>query len=195
MTRISTKFLMMLGIAISFAACSNDDSVKSKDNSINSSDSSMSLKDVPSKVYDPCQMLEIKDIEEIFPGANIKITTHDTVPANPLGMKRCFWDASADDMKFVQLTISSDAETKVMAVDKQFENNRQFIVNAKSISGIGDEAYYGGSGLKAGAGLHVLLKNKGVLLGVQVGLGFGNTDVQKHIEIEKSLAHKVIQRL
>ncbi|MDY0195662.1 MAG: hypothetical protein WC253_02275 [Sulfurovaceae bacterium] len=195
MTKISAKFLMILGIAISFAACSNDDSVKSKNNSINSSDSSMGLKDVPAKVYDPCQMLDIKDIEEIFPGANIKITTHDTVPANPLGMKRCFWDASADDMKFVQLTISSDADAKVMAVDKQFENNRQFIVNAKSISGIGDEAYYGGSGLRAGAGLHVLLKNKGVLLGVQVGLGFGNTDVQKHIEIEKSLAHKVIQRL
>jgi len=195
MTKIGAKFLILLCIAISFAACSNDDSAKSKDNSINSSDSSMKLKDVSAKIYDPCQMLEIKDIEEIFPGANIKITTHDTVPANPLGMKRCFWDASADDMKFVQLTISSDAETKVMAVDKQFENNRQFIVNAKSISGIGDEAYYGGSGLKAGAGLHVLLKNKGVLLGVQVGLGFGNTDMQKHIKIEKSLAHKVIQRL
>jgi len=50
-------------------------------------------------------------------------------------------------------------------------------------------------GRKAGAGLHVLLKSKGVLLDIQVGLGFGNTDMQKHIEIEKSLAHKVIQRL
>lgn len=195
MITVNVRFLMAIGAVMFITGCSNDDSAKSKDNSINSSDSSVNSQTLLAKVYDPCQMLEIKDIEEIFPGANIKITTHDTVPANPLGMKRCFWDASADDMKFVQLTISSDAETKVMAVDKQFENNRQFIVNAKSISGIGDEAYYGGSGLKAGAGLHVLLKNKGVLLGVQVGLGFGNTDVQKHIEIEKSLAHKVIQRL
>ncbi|MGW8169371.1 MAG: hypothetical protein ACWGHH_05150 [Sulfurovaceae bacterium] len=195
MIKVNARSLMAIGVAIFIAGCSNDDSAKSKDNPINSSDSSVNLKDVSAKIYDPCEMLETKDIEEIFPGAKVKITTHDTVPANPLGMKRCFWDASEDDMKFVQLTISSDAETKVMAVDKQFENNRQFIENAKSISGIGDEAYYGGSGLKAGAGLHVLVKNKGVLLGVQVGLGFGNTDEQKHIDIEKSLAHKVIQRL
>lgn len=195
MTRISAKFLMMLGIAISLAACSNDDAAESKDNSMNSNDRSVNLKEASAKVYDPCQMLETKEIEEIFPGENIKITTHDTAPANPLGMRRCFWDASADDMKFVQLTISSDAESKVMSVDKQFENNRQFIEDPTSISGIGDGAYYGGSGLKAGAGLHVLVKNKGVLLGVEVGLGFGNADEQKHIEIEKSLAHKVIQRL
>ena len=186
---------MIIGVAISLVACSNDDSAKSKDDSIISGDNSKNSQDVLAKVYDPCQMLELKDIEEIFPGSDIKITTHDTVPANPLGMRRCFWDASENDMKFVQLTISSDAESKVMAVDKQFENNRQYIQNAKSISGIGDGAYYGGSGLKAGAGLHVLVKNKGVLLGMQLGLGFGNADEQKHIEIEKSLAKKVIQRL
>lgn len=195
MTKFNAKLLMMLCIAISLVACSNDDSAKSIDNSINSNDSSINLKDASAKVYDPCKMLETKDIEEIFPGANVKITTHDTVPANPLGMRSCFWEASADDMKFVQLTISSDAEATVMPVNKQFENSRQFIENAISISGIGDGAYYGGSGLKAGAGLHVLVNYKGVLLSVQVGLGFGNTDEQKHIEIEKSLAHKVIQRL
>lgn len=162
---------------------------------MNSNDHSVNLKETSAKVYDPCQMLKTKEIEEIFPGANVKITIHDTEPANPLGMRRCFWDANADDMKFVQLTISSDVESKVMPVNKQFENNRQFIENPISISGIGDGAYYGGSGLKAGAGLHVLVKNKGVLLGVDVGLGFGNADEQKHIEIEKYLAHKVIQRL
>ena len=194
MTRRSAGFLMILGIAISLAACSND-AAESKDNAINPNDSNVNVKEASAKVYDPCQMLEIKEIEEIFPGANVKITTHDTAPANPLGMRRCFWDASTDEMKFVQLTISSDAESKVMPVEKQFENNRQFIENPKSISGIGDGAYYGGSGLKAGAGLHVLVKNKGVLVSVEAGLGFGNADEEKHIEIEKSLAHKVIQRL
>ncbi len=195
MTKISARFLMIIGVAISLVACSNDDSAKSKDDSVISGDNSKNSQDVSAKVYDPCQMLELKDIKEIFPGSDIKITTHDMEPANPLGMRRCFWDASQSDMKFVQLTISSNAESEVMAVDKQFENNRQYIENAKSISGIGDEAYYGGSGLKAGAGLHVLIKNKGVLLGVQLGLGFGNADELKHIEIEKSLAKKVIQRL
>ncbi len=195
MFKANAKFLMAVVAVMFIAGCSNDDSAKSKDDPVILNDSTFKSQDLLAKVYDPCQMLEAKDIEEIFPGANIKITTHDIVPVNPLGARRCFWDASGDDMKFVQLTISSDAEAKVMAVDNQFENNRKFTANAKSISGIGDEAYYGGSGLKAGAGLHVLLKSKGVLLGIQVGLGFGNKDEQKHIEIEKSLAHKVIQRL
>ena len=195
MFKVNARFLMVFGAAMFIVGCSNDNSAKSEDDSTILDHNSVNPNDVSIKVYDPCEMLDKKDIEEIFPGINVKITTHDTKPANPLGMRRCFWDAREDDMKFVQLTISSDVETKIMAVDKQFENNRQYIQNAKSISGIGDEAYYGGSGLKAGAGLHVLVKDKGVLLGVQVGLGFGNTDEQKHIDIEKSLAHKVIQRL
>lgn len=98
-------------------------------------------------------------------------------------------------MKFVQLSITSDAETKTMKTAEQFENNRQFIENVKTVSEVGDGAYYGGSGLKAGAGLHVLVKNKGVLINIIVGLGFGNSDEQMHLEIEKSLAKKVVERL
>lgn len=192
MTNISIRFLVAFGIF--FAACSNDDSSNSKDENVTSIGATNS-QDISMKVYDPCEMLTSKDIQEIFPEASIKITTHDMKPANPLGMRRCFWEASEDDMKFVQLTISSDSESEAMKVDEQFENNRKYIQNVKSVSGVGDGAYYGGSGLKAGAGLHALVKNKGVLLGVQVGLGFGNKDEQKHLNIEKSIAEKVIQKL
>lgn len=192
MMKKSIIFLTVFGIF--FAACSKDDSSNSKDEN-SSSNSSTNSQDVSTKVYDPCEMLTSKDIQEIFPGANIKITTHDMKPANPLGMRRCYWEASEGDMKFVQLTISTDSQSEAMKVDKQFENNRQYIQNVKSVSSIGDGAYYGGSGLKLGAGLHVLVKNKGALLGVQVGLGFGNSDEPKHLEIEKSIAQKVIQKL
>lgn len=194
MTNISIRFLVAFGLVIFFVACSNDDSSNSKDENATSIGTTNS-QDISMKVYDPCEMLTSKDIQEIFPEASIKITTHDTKPANPLGMRRCFWEASEDDMKFVQLTISSDSESEAMKVDEQFENNRKYIQNVKSVSGVGDGAYYGGSGLKAGAGLHALVKNKGVLLGVQVGLGFGNKDEQKHLNIEKSIAEKVIQKL
>ena len=194
MTNISIRFLVAFGLVIFFVACSNDDSSNSKDENATSIGTTNS-QDISMKVYDPCEMLTSKDIQEIFPEASIKITTHDMKPANPLGMRRCFWEASEDDMKFVQLTISSDSESEAMKVDEQFENNRKYIQNVKSVSGVGDGAYYGGSGLKAGAGLHALVKNKGVLLGVQVGLGFGNKDEQKHLNIEKSIAEKVIQKL
>ncbi|HEO98238.1 MAG TPA: hypothetical protein ENO02_02950 [Epsilonproteobacteria bacterium] len=147
-----------------------------------------------SRIYDPCELLTIEDIQTFFPEATIKITTHDLKPANPLGMRRCFWEAGEEDMKFVQLAISSDAETRMKVAD-QFANNKEFMEHVEPVEGIGDESYYGGSGLKAGAGLHVLLRSKGVMLNITVGLGFGNADEQKHIEIEKSLAIKAIETI
>jgi hypothetical protein len=188
MVKRGLKSLLVIWLSVSFVACSSDSSEKSKDtNSSASQEASL-------KVYDPCEMLTIKDIEQVFPGANIKITTHDEKPANPLGMRRCYWSASETDMKFIQLAISSNLESKI-PVDEQFKNNRQYIENVKSISGIGDDAYYGGSGLKLGAGLHTLVKNKGALIEIQAGLGFGNSDDAKHIDIESTLTNKVIGRL
>lgn len=146
------------------------------------------------KTYDPCEMLSMSDIEVLFPGSIIQITTHDKESANPLGTRRCFWEVP-DDMKFVQLSISTDAESKAMKVSRQFEGNKAFIEGEKPITDVGDEAYYGGSGLKMGAGLHAIVKDKGVMLNVTVGLGRGNNDEQKHIEIETLLAKKVIEKL
>lgn len=174
MVKLSTKFLVIFFLALSYFAYSKDNAAK---------------------VYDPCQILASEDIQAVFPDAQIKTTAHDAKAANPLGTRRCFWEASQTDMKFVQLSITSDAETKTMKTAEQFENNRQFIENVKTVSEVGDGAYYGGSGLKAGAGLHVLVKNKGVLINIIVGLGFGNSDEQMHLEIEKSLAKKVVERL
>ncbi|MCD6654560.1 MAG: hypothetical protein LT067_07340 [Sulfurovum sp.] len=147
------------------------------------------------KTYDPCQFLAAEDIQAVFPDTNITITVHDKIAANPLGTRRCFWDAGETNMQFVQISITSDAETKTMQTAQQFENNKQYIEHVQSVPNIGDAAYYGGSGLKAGSGLHVLVRNKGVLLHVVIGLGFGNKDEQKHLEIETSIAKKVIEKL
>ena len=143
---------------------------------------------------DPCELLSIDDIKAIFPDGDITITTHDKEPTKPLGIKRCFWDASESDMKFVQLSIIEDEETHIKVAD-QFANNKQFVENPQMIDGIGDASYYGGSGLKIGAVLHVLLEKEGVLLTVMVGLGRGNKDELKHIEIEKELASKILTKI
>ena len=78
---------------------------------------------------------------------------------------------------------------------KLFNQTKALIKEAKVISNIGDDAYYGGSGLKLGAGLNVLVQAKGVSFTVDLGLGFGNKDDAKHIEIETKLAQKVLGRL
>ncbi len=141
---------------------------------------------------EPCKLLDTGDIKGVFPGADIKITMNETKPANPLGIKRCFWEASETDMKFVQLTIAEDSEAKIKTA-YQFDNNKQYIENVKDVAGIGKSAYYGGSGLKMGAGLHVRIE--GAWLNITVGLGIGNKDEQKHIDIEKALAAKAIANL
>lgn len=143
---------------------------------------------------DPCELLSMDDIKAIFPNATVTITTHDKEPTKPLGIKRCFWDASENDMKFVQLSIIEDKETHMKVAD-QFANNKQFVENPQMVEGIGDASYYGGSGLKIGAGLHVLLQEEGVLLTIMVGLGQGNKDELKHIEIEKDLASKILTEI
>ena len=81
MNRTNTKLLMAIGAAMFITGCSNDDSAKSQDDSLIVSNSAVNSQDLLAKAYDPCQMLETKDIEDIFPGASIKITTHDMVPA------------------------------------------------------------------------------------------------------------------
>jgi len=142
---------------------------------------------------EPCKLLDIGDIKGVFPSGDIKITMNETKPANPLGIKRCFWEASENDMKFVQLSIAEESEAKVKT-DYQFDNNKQYIENVQHIAGVGKSAYYGGSGLKMGAGLHVLHES-GVWINITVGLGIGNKDENKHIETEKALALKVIENM
>ncbi len=151
--------------------------------------------EVKCKSYDPCELIKTSDIQAFFPDKQANITKHDTKPVNPLGQKICYWSLSDTDMFFVQLSISSDDDAKAMKVNKQFENNKQFIDGVKTIEGLGDSAYYGGSGLKLGAGLHVLLKDKGIMFNIMIGLGRGNNDQQKHIDIEKKLAQKIIEGL
>jgi len=151
--------------------------------------------DAKCKSYDPCELLSTEDIQLFFPDKKISITKNDKKPVNPLGQKICYWSLSDTDMFFVQLSISSDDDAKAMKVNKQFENNKQFIDGVKTVEGLGDSAYYGGSGLKLGSGLHVLMKDKGIMFNIVIGLGRGNNDQQKHIDIEKNLAQKVIEKL
>ncbi|NEX22155.1 hypothetical protein G3480_17900 [Thiorhodococcus mannitoliphagus] len=146
------------------------------------------------RTSDPCEMIRMSDIEALFPGERIQITTHDTEAANPLGMRRCFWSAG-EDMKFVQLSLTIDADSKAMNIEQQFMNNKLYVQDAKDVPDVGDAAYYGGSGMRIGAGLHSIVKDKGVMLNVMVGLGLGDADDQRHIEIERSLAKKVIEKL
>jgi hypothetical protein len=81
--------------------------------------------------------------------------------ANPMGQTICFYDLPAGvGMKFaqVQMVRSEWAERSPakFKVDELFANNMSYLEGLVEIQGIGQKAYWGGSGIKLGAGLHVL---------------------------------------
>jgi hypothetical protein len=189
MKKIILVILMMFCCAF-LITCGKETKTIQREESVKSEPVAMS------QAHDPCDLIKVEDMQQYFPGQEIKITRHDA-KANAVGQKICYWSASEAEMKFVQLSISSNADMKSgsVKVDELYENEKQMLDQTQPVSEIGDSAYYGGSGLKMGAGLHVLLKDKGVKLTIMVGLGTGNADDQKHIDIETALAKKVIERL
>ncbi|MGA8259859.1 MAG: hypothetical protein WB783_06555 [Arenicellales bacterium] len=153
------------------------------------------------KSYDPCKLLTADDVKALFPGGEVKVTQHDK-KANPIGIKICFYSASGTDQKFAELAVTSAVDAPPAMVHNgslrpMYDNERNFLKAAdlKDVPGLGDAAYYGGSGLKAGAGLHVLDNKHGVKIDVSVGLGFGNNDAAQHVKIETTIVKKALARL
>ncbi|MFA5048832.1 MAG: hypothetical protein WC516_07450 [Patescibacteria group bacterium] len=155
---------------------------------------------IAGKSYDPCDLLTKDDVAMIFPGGDIKLTRHD-ITANVVGQKICFYSASETDQKFAQLSIVSSADMAETVksggenAERLFSETRDTFSSTTPLSGLGDDAYYGGSGLNIIAGLYVLDQAKGVSINVTVGLGLGNTDQKKHMDIEEALAKKILSRL
>jgi len=163
------------------------------------SDVKEDTKEVVSKSFDPCTLLTAADVKaemDLTP-----VNTNSESEPNAVGQTICFHDLSEDEMIFAQLSVQRDTDLSPAAasggmdVASLYDSGKEFVDAAEDIDGVGDEAYYGGSGLGLGKGLHVLLEDKGVSFNVVIGLGFGNEDDAEHLKIETALAKKVIGRL
>lgn len=153
------------------------------------------------KSYDPCNLVTLADAEAAL-GVKLGLDRHDTAPTNPMGQKICMYGDPADeDMKFVQISLQSQADMsdafKASGQDaaELFANLKSYASSAQDVAGVGSAAFFGGTGLKPGAGLTVLTDDKGALVTITVGLGRGNSDRQAHIDIEKALATKALSRM
>lgn len=153
-----------------------------------------------SRAFNSCDLLTKADINKLFPGVTVRITGQGDKAKEAIGIRICFYDLSPNDMKFIQTSLSrtSDLTPELVkagrTAGKMYYINKGLIKNPVSVSGMGKEACYGGSGLNAFAGLHILIDQDTVLT-VNVGLGTGNADKTAHIEKEKAIAHMVITRL
>ncbi|MCM2286720.1 MAG: hypothetical protein NDI81_18185 [Desulfobacula sp.] len=113
-------------------------------------------------------------------------------PANPMGQSVCFFDIPSDTaVRFAQLQMfrTGWAKGKKWTAKSLFENNMSFLDSLQEIPGIGEKAYWGGSGLKLGAGLHVLYKD--TYFTAQAATG----DPAANLEKAKALAVLVIKKI
>jgi hypothetical protein len=113
-------------------------------------------------------------------------------PANPMGQSVCFFDIPSDTaVRFAQLQMfrTGWAKGKKWTAKSLFENNMSFLDSLQEIPGIGEKAYWGGSGLKLGAGLHVLYKD--TYFTAQAATG----DPTANLEKAKALAGLVIKKI
>lgn len=124
-----------------------------------------------SKKYDPCVLLTQQDAETSL-GKTVKNTKHDVEAINATGQKLCYYEeTSGTTMVFAQLSLNEQASmTNGMSAEQLYEAMKAGVTAPTAVTGVGDEAYYGGSGLKLGAGVTTLVKSKGVVINVMVGL-------------------------
>jgi hypothetical protein len=145
-------------------------------------------------VLNPCMLVSQEEAAKAL-GNPVK-TAQLKGAANPLGQSICFYDGQAEDaIRFVQISLVATKNMNANLRDsgysaaKLFQDSKKLLGKPKEISGLGEEAFWGGSGLKAGAGLHVL--GKDAYLSITVASG----DDKRNLEAAKTLAEKALERL
>lgn len=71
-----------------------------------------------------------------------------------------------------------------------YDNNQDYLDQVQEIEGVGDRAYWGGSGLKAGAGLHVV-QGEDIYFTITVGLGNEEDDLKASREIAEMVLNRI----
>ncbi len=116
--------------------------------------------------------------------------------ANPLGQSICFYEGQAKDaVRFVQISLvatqnmNPNLRESGYNAANLFADTKKLLGKPKAISGLGQEAFWGGSGLKAGSGLHVLSKD--AYLNITAASG----DEKRNLKAAEELAQKALKRL
>ncbi|MFA5902602.1 MAG: hypothetical protein WC836_01615 [Desulfobacula sp.] len=132
--------------------------------------------------------------DEVKMAMGVDIDEVKIQPANPMGQSICFFNIPSDKaVRFAQLQMFrtgwGKGTGKVWDAPSMFKNNMSFLDSLQEIQGIGEKAYWGGSGLKLGAGLHVLYKD--TYFTVQAATGSPNANLEK----SKALAGLIIKKI
>jgi hypothetical protein len=123
-----------------------------------------------------CDYLSKDEVEAVM---GVAVGEVDRQAANPLGQSICFFDIPAGmKLRFAQVQMVRSAwASHDWDARSLFENNMSYLSDKQEISGVGEKAYWGGSGMKLGAGLHVL--HGDVYFTVDAASGDEQADLQK----------------
>lgn len=142
----------------------------------------------------PCNLITQEEAAQALGGAVKPARLQEA--ANPLGQSICYYEGQASDaVRFVQISLVTTANLSPSlresgyGADKLFHDSKKLLGQPQEVNGLGQEAFWGGSGLKAGAGLHVL--GKEAYLNITVASG----DEKRDLEAAKDLAEKALDRL
>lgn len=143
---------------------------------------------------DPCGLVTLAEAEAALGQAVLPPETRKT--NNPLGQVICFYAATAEDkVRFVQLSLVRDQgmapqmRQQGYSAARLFQDTKALLENPQEVPGLGQAAFFGGSGLKAGAGLHVLQRDAYLTITV------ASSDGEHNLAQAKLLANKALERL
>lgn len=146
-----------------------------------------------SQLYNAEDLLSREDAESILEEA----VGDPEITESPVGSV-CFYSPQVDGLqvRFVQISLhQTRAFTDAMQSNgytaaQLYDDSLALLEDTQPIEGLGKDAFWGGSGLQAGAGLHVL-QNDDLYFSISVGLG----NDEDNLAAAQILAERVMQRL
>lgn len=145
-------------------------------------------KETAKALIDPGSLLTKAEAEAALGGKVKEPELKDT--KNPLGQKICFYEPVSEKIDhFIQISvvqnegIAEKARQNGTSVTQLYQETKKNLTDAKPVSGIGDEAFWGTGGL------HILKGN------VYLVISVGNTSKPESLELAKGVAGKVVSRL
>ena len=143
---------------------------------------------------DPCRLVTRAEAAQAL-GQEVGPAEH-RVTGNALGQVICLYPAVREgELHFVQLSVvrdqglAPDLLRAGYSAARLFADTRRLLKGVRAVEGLGVEAFWGGSGLKAGAGLHLLAA------GVYLNLTVASGDPRRDLAAARELAARILQRL
>ncbi|MBP7866367.1 MAG: hypothetical protein KA419_10490 [Acidobacteria bacterium] len=185
--------LVVLGMLMCFEGCGGGNKVSESGGAVTATDGPRGTGPESLALVDPAVLVTKADAEAAL-GASVK---DPEVVTNPMGQKILTYTAVTEGRQAGQVQVSVNQTVAMpekmrrngQSAPKLFDDSASLLGEVKPVPNLGEKAFWGGTGLRAGAGLHVL---KGeVYFTVGVSLGSEEAD----FTASEKLARQALERL